>query len=227
MRTEGEQPGLGNPAPGTSTRVCPVFTGTDLRVYETGRITFALRGPKSGPVVKAELSGALQLADRWHDLAGVLDDPAVLPLVWTALLGRRRAGPPPDGMALDQDLEPGAVRTLRLPGPAARQLAGRGDLRQPYGICLRTDRATLRVRIQLQPAAGDEEAAALFALDLAAARLNTQPALTVEAALAQAAGELGGPSEQLTPEAVRRRMWKLRMYRSVYRLRESEDFRYA
>jgi hypothetical protein len=228
VRTGEPQMNIGTARSGTDVRFCPVYQATDVRVDadEPPRLTFGLRGRSKEKLVKGELTGAAGLVDLWRDLSGVLADPQVLPLIWAALLSRKRPATPPDGVRLEQVPPSGSTWRLHLPVRGTQTLAARADLRKPYGIRLQSQRATLKVRIDLAPANGDKEAAALFLLDLTATRLNSQPELTVDGAVAQAVAELDGPSELITPEAVRQRMWKLRMYRSVYRLREREDFGY-
>lgn len=228
VRIGEQQMGIGTARGGTDVRFCPVYQAIDVRVdaHEPPRLTFGLRGRSKGKWVKGELTGAAGLVDLWWALSGVLADPQVLPLIWAALLSRNRPATPPDGVRLEQVPPSGSTWRLHLSARGARTLAARADLRKSYGIRLQSQRATLKARIDLAPANGDKEAAALFMLDLTATRLNTQPQLTVDTAVAQALAELDGPSELITPEAVRRRMWKLRMYRSVYRLREREDFGY-
>ncbi|MFI0354368.1 hypothetical protein [Actinomadura sp. 9N407] len=222
LQTEEQQVSIGNVDPVTSAPVCPVYRAENVVVEGTGpaEVTFRLTGAKGADSFEGRLTGADELAEIWWDLAGVLAHPSVTPLVWGALRPSRRQEDPPAGLVLEETPGTRSAWLLRLPGPAARLLAtGTKLLYQPRGLKLRGERGTVRVRLALEPA--DAEAEALFAIDLIAARQNTESPSSLEDEVAAAR------SDQVTPEAVVRRMWRLHYYRAVYRLREDDDFGYG
>lgn len=229
--------------------LCPVFQAMQIQcryseetathrvqfVFRTGRKTVgqdepsAPRPDPAGADLRIMLTGVDGLIGQWFALADTIKDPAMARLIWEAV-----AGP-------DSKLDPAELSMLRIeevrspryamwvPEAAVLELQRCGvGLSDIAGIRVQAEQATALFRLELRPA--DDRAAALFALDEAAQRLRSGESSGYREAMEAAAEHVGLPpdSDLLPgPERVRARLWELRSYQAVYKIREHDDFWYV
>lgn len=227
--------------------LCPVYRA-EPAVFRTGgrggRATVTLRSGarRAGPggdrrrtansfAVEAVFLGLDQLGLRLAGLMRCAAQPDLLPVIWRTVTTVGGAGPGPilpDGLSLDAQ-DPGRP-VLRLPRAATAAMAARRSLTEPVGVQVLAEKAVFRIAVQFRPCTGDDEAAVLFAVDLAATRLATDPSLGFRTAISRAAEEFGlspDPGHHPDWRLVQERMWQLKMYEAVYLLRGNDDFSYT
>jgi hypothetical protein len=194
---------------------CPVYRVDG--VIRDGTPRLDLRTATGDQQTKIDLSGADVLAARWMYLARFMEDPE----------GLERAAAALGCVARDMVLGPkGAGRLeVRLNERAAATASAQHSLALPGGFNVIDAQSVITVQVELRP--GDDAAAALFALDRAAARLRSDGTEAVAEILAAAAREFGVPETLLAEDALVGRLWALAQYDLVYALRESEDFAYG
>jgi len=172
--------------------------------------------------VPIQLTGAEHLISNWLALAAGLADPATQREAWQEICpgnteqpfrGARRRGP----MEWEFPLSEQAALAL------ARE---RRPLDHPIGLTLENDEAAVQLVSWLVP--DDDKARVLFARDQAVGKLLTaaHPVAELATVCERTAASLGVSADQLPPQDIRDRAWKLAYYRLAYALRESEDFSY-
>lgn len=183
---------------------CPAFRCRgELRLDGDRHIPSISYGGGNGrQPVTLTLPGAEGLAERWLEVANLLDDPAARARAWTTVMKR------------DEHNAPAADRTApgrwscHISGEAARHLVDLGrNLALPLGVTIE-----------------DEDAAAAVTLDLAAADETARRLIETDRLLT-AASEPGADAALVprTP-ALWQRAWQLGFPGLVYVLREREDF---
>jgi hypothetical protein len=182
--------------------------------------------PQSAPYkVTTRFAELDALCSRWAALVHGVCHPDALAALWRAVAPPGAKTAVPAGL-LVEERDP-ARFAMKLTRPAAVVLTGRDvPLTEPAGVQIRAEEARFRVVVEFGPAEGDDGAAELFAVDHAAVHLAEDPALGPETAVRLAAAQFGlsRPPDWIR---VRERMWRLKMYEAIYRMREHDDFSYS
>jgi hypothetical protein len=245
-----DDPPLGEPVPAgpadrsgeAAAHVCPAYLcHAELRRGDTGiqvvRASAFGKPRRGGPApgsaqpddaeIEIDLTAARELAARWADLAGALDDPETLRNAWLELSAATSG---PDGVASLAGAERRGLGTwdLLVDSGAATLLCGQPrPLPEPRGLALESDEAVVHLTCRFFPA--DDTARALFARDdLITRLLAAQQSAAVEFTAACDAERRRHPAADaiLSGESVRERVWQLGHYHLAYLLREQEDFCY-
>lgn len=220
--------------------MCPVYLAKKVTCrFESGHWTMALtldasttnratggESPKSTPYkVTTRFAELDALCSRWAALVHGVCHPDLLAPLWRAIAPPDAKTAVPAGLLVEEG-HPSQF-TMKLTRPAAAVMAGRDvPLTEPAGVHIRAEEARFRVAVEFGPAQDDDGAAELFAVDHAAAHLAGDPAFdpATAARLAAARFGLSRPPDWIR---VRERMWQLKMYEAVYRMREHDDFSYS
>jgi hypothetical protein len=209
-------------------RSCDAFLWTGIVVDDTG-VSFTLqgkaRGRKAGDTSYQPPNAPFRfpvppgLVAYWQDVLDTAAGPA-LPSVWRIL------GPDTRTRLPDVEVVGPSEWLLGIDLPTAEAIAAaRRNLVLPFGAALDVEDAVLNVRVAFQPRG--RAAAELFAVDKAARVAIGDPRIGVDDAIRVAVQELPAADVgRITPERVRDRLWQLRHYSYLYRLRETEDFGY-
>lgn len=245
-----DDPPLGDPVPvdrahrdgEPEVRVCPVYlcqaelrqTDAGIQVARATAFGRARRGGSApGPAqpdeaeIEIDLSAARELAARWADLAGALDDLETLHNAWLELSADTGTGDliPPLAGARRRGL---GTWDLLADGAAATLLCTQTRaLSEPRGLTVQSDEQIVHLTCHFFPA--DDSARALFARDDLIMRLLAagQSAAAEFAAVCEAERERHADvGDTLSGESIRERIWQLGHYHLAYLLREQEDFCY-
>jgi hypothetical protein len=164
-------------------------------------------GRAAKPLPRADLTGARHLIAAWTAQLDALNSPPNMGEAWTLVAGTAHPY---------QRVEQVGVSTwaFYVSGEAADAIAASGrSLAETAGLEIESGETILEAQIELR--AADTTAESLFARDVLLASLHT--ASDPRAILAAAHWD---------EKALRERIWRLGDFRTIYRLREPEDFSY-